>query len=62
MTSIEAAATEYGDRTQAQVDAMSRPKFFGSRSILVFQPNPRVYRPEADRCTRGFRLKDFRFL
>jgi hypothetical protein len=39
---------------------MSRPKLFDSRSTLVFQPNSQVYRPEADRCTRGFRQKDLR--
>jgi hypothetical protein len=37
------------------------PKPFGSPSILVFHPNPRMHRPDAHRWTRGFALKDLRF-
>lgn len=34
---------------------------FHSLSILVFQPNPWMHRPEAQRWTRGFTLKSLRF-
>lgn len=42
-----------------QADVTAEP--FGSLSILVIHPNPRMHRPDAHRWTRGFALKDLQF-
>lgn len=56
-TTSSSTATEHWHRSMQR----SRPKLFALHSTLAFQPNPRIYRPEADRWTCGFRLKDLRF-